>query len=75
MSGWLDKIKNMITPDRGNKAADGIEKHATNERIDSGLNRVPGGSRLGDKVPDDANVQAADAVRDNFGDDKPKPRT
>lgn len=74
MSGWLDKIKNMITPQRGEQAADAIEKHATNERIDSALNRVPGGSRLGDKVPDDINTKASDEVRDNFGDQQ-KPRS
>lgn len=71
MSGWLDKIKNMISPSRGEQAADAIEKNLTDERVDSAMNRVPGGSNLADKVPDDINTKAADAVRDNFGEKKP----
>lgn len=71
MSGWLDKIKSMISPSRGEQAADAIEKNVTDERVDSVMNRVPGGSKLADKVPDDINTKAADAVRDNFGEKKP----
>ena len=74
MSGILNKIKNLITPDRADQAADAIEKNATEERVDSMLNRVPGGSNLADKTPDDLNTKAADAVRDNLG-DKDKPVT
>jgi hypothetical protein len=73
MSGWLDKIKKQLTPERSEKAADSIEKNLTKERVDSALNRVPGGSRMADKTPSDLNTKVGDAVR-GLG-DKQEPRT
>lgn len=66
MSGLIDKIKNLISPDKGNQAADTIEEHVTDERIDQTLGKVPGGDQIADKVPDNVGEQAADLTRDTF---------
>ena len=66
MSGWLKKAKDAAS-DNSEKIADAIEENVTDERVDSVLNKAPGGKHLVDKVPDDLNTKAADAVRDNLG--------
>ena len=73
MSGWIKKARDMASPENVEKAADAVEKNLTSERVDSVLNKVPGGKSLSDKVPDDLNNKAADALRDNLGDKKQKP--
>lgn len=69
MSGLLKKIRDMISPSHADSAADAAEEHLNEERVDSVLGRVPGGSSLTDKTPDDLNTRAGDAIRDNLGDD------
>jgi hypothetical protein len=71
MSGLIDKLKSLFTPDRANQAADAIEQNVTDERVDQALNRVPGSDRFADKVPDNVGEKAADAIRDHAGDDRP----
>jgi hypothetical protein len=73
MSGLIAKIKGMLSPDRANQAADTIEKNVTDERIDQGMQRVPGADRVADKVPDNVGEKAADAIRDHAGDKDDKP--
>ena len=67
MSGLIDKLKSLFTPDRANQAADQIEKNVTDERIDQAMGRVPGADRFADRVPDNAGEKAADAIRDHAG--------
>ena len=73
MSGWLDKIRRKISPSHGDKAADSIEKNVTDERVDSVLDRTPGGEHVAGRVPDDVGTQAGDTVRSNFGSKKENP--
>jgi len=76
MSGLLAKIKNMISPSHAEKAADTIEQKATDQRVDDTLNRVPGGDKVAEHVPDNVGEKAADMTRDTFGEkqpDKPEP--
>lgn len=67
MSGLIDKIKSLISPERADQAADQVERNVTDERVDSTLERVPGGDKVEDKVPDDVGEQAADKIRDAGG--------
>lgn len=67
MSGLIDKIKSMFSPDRADQVADQVEKNVTDERVDQAVNRVPGGDRVADKVPDNVGDKAADAIRDAGG--------
>jgi hypothetical protein len=69
MSGIIDKIKSMFTSERADQAADQVETHATDERIDDTVNRVPGGGAVAGRVPDNAGQKAADAIRDAAPDD------
>lgn len=76
MSGLIEKIKGLFTPDRADQAGDAIEQNVTDERVDNMLNRVPGGDRVADHVPENVGERAADAVRDAGGaveDEAPKP--
>lgn len=64
MSGLIDKIKSLFTPDRADQAGDRVERNVTDERIDQAAGRVPGGERAAEHVPDDAGEQTADKIRD-----------
>ncbi|CAN5593139.1 hypothetical protein BH23CHL2_BH23CHL2_36060 [soil metagenome] len=64
MSGLIDKIKSLFTPDRADQAADQVERNVTDERIDKTAGRVPGGERAAEHIPDNAGEQAADKIRD-----------
>ncbi|MEZ4521296.1 MAG: hypothetical protein R3A46_06595 [Thermomicrobiales bacterium] len=72
MSGLIDKIKAMLTPDRANQAADQVEKHVTDDRVDQAVRRAPGGQHVAGKVPENVGEQAADKIREAGGatDDK-----
>lgn len=72
MSGLLKKIRDMISPSHADSAADAAEKHVTEERVDSAAGRVPGGSHLADRTPDDLNTRTGDTIRDNLGREKPE---
>jgi hypothetical protein len=72
MAGWIKKARDMVSPQHVEKAADAVEDNLTDARVDSVLNKVPGGKSLADKVPDDLNTKAADALRDNLGEKKPQ---
>lgn len=72
MSGWFNKLRGKVSSEQAEKAADAIEKNVTEERVDSVLNKVPGGQSLADKTPDDIGERAADAVRSNLGNKKPE---
>jgi hypothetical protein len=67
MSGWMKKAKEMVSPDQVETIADAVEENLTDERVDSILERAPGGKSLADKVPDNLNTQAADALRKGLG--------
>jgi len=67
MSGLIDKIKSLFSPERADQAADQVERNVTDERVDQTMDRVPGGDRVADKVPDDVGGKAADAIRDAGG--------
>lgn len=71
MSGWLNKVRRRISPSHADKVADAVEEHATEERVDSVLERAPGGEKLADKTPDDLNTQAGGTVRNRLGWKKP----
>lgn len=66
MSGLIDKLKRMISPDNADKAADSIEENVTDERVDNAVNRAPGGEHVAGRVPDDVGQKAADKTRE-FG--------
>ena len=70
MTGWLKKVRGIATPENVGKAADAVEENMTADRVDAVLDKAPGGKGLADKVPDDLNTQAADALRKNLGDKK-----
>jgi hypothetical protein len=70
MSGWMKKARDMASPENVEKAADAIEENLTADKVDAVLEKAPGGKSLADKVPDDLNSQAADALRKNLGDKK-----
>lgn len=72
MSGILNKIKNMINPDQTEKAADKMEENVTDERVDQAADKVPGGEKAADKVPDDPGEKMADATREHVGDQDEK---
>lgn len=71
MSGWLNRLRGKVSPEHADKAADAVEENVTEERVDSVLNRVPGGKSLTDKTPDDIGKRAGDAVRSNLGSKDP----
>jgi hypothetical protein len=71
LSGLLGKIKGMFSS-HADAVADNISEQVTSERIDSVLNKVPGGDMARDHVPDDAGEQIGGAVR-GFGGDDAKP--
>jgi hypothetical protein len=70
VSGWMKKARDIASPENVGKAADAIEKNLTADKVDTVLDKAPGGKSLADKVPDDLNTQAADALRKNLGDKK-----
>ncbi|MFW6074875.1 MAG: hypothetical protein ACOC9Y_04720 [Chloroflexota bacterium] len=75
MSGLLDKLKRMISPERSDQAADKIEENVTDERVDNTLDRAPGGERAKEHVPDDVGQKAADKTRELGGaEESPKDR-
>jgi len=67
MSGLLAKAKALFSRERADQAADAIEKNVTDQRVDQALNKVPGGDKLADKVPDNVGQKAADAIREHAG--------
>lgn len=67
MSGLIDKIKSMLSPDRANQAADQVETHVTDERVDQAVSRAPGGQHVAGRVPDNVGEQAADKIRETGG--------
>lgn len=67
MSGLIDKIKSLISPERADQAADQVEQNVTDERIDQTAERVPGGERAAEHVPEDAGEKAGDTIRDAGG--------
>lgn len=67
MSGIINKIRQMISPEQADKAADQMEKHVTDERVDQAASRVPGGEKLANKVPDNPGEKMADTTREHFG--------
>lgn len=69
MTGWIKKARD-VAGDNADKIADALEENLTADKVDAVLEKAPGGKGLADKVPDDLNVQAAKAVRENLGDDK-----
>lgn len=71
MSGWLKKVRDRVSPSQADKAGDASEKHVTEERVDSLLERAPGGSAIAGKTPADLNTQAGGAVRGTLGWKKP----
>ncbi len=66
--GIVDKIKDLFSsnPSMVDKAADAVEQNVTEERTDQVLNKVPGGDKVDEYVPEDAGSKAADAMRDNL---------
>jgi hypothetical protein len=75
MSGIIDKIKSMFTPDRADQVADQVEKNVTDERVGQVMDRVPGADRIAGSVPDNVGAKAADAIRDAGGVDDDKKET
>lgn len=72
MTGWIKKAKDAAS-EHSEKIADTLEENLTADKVDAVLGKAPGGKALADKIPDDLNVQAAKAVRENLGDEKAKP--
>lgn len=71
MSGWLKKVRDRVSPSHADKAADAVEKHATEDRADALLERAPGGGAIAGQTPADLNTQAGGAVRGRLGWKKP----
>ena len=71
MSGWLKKVRDRISPSHADKAGDAVEKHATEERVDSRLERAPGGGAIAGQTPADLKTKAGDGVRGRLGWKKP----
>ncbi len=71
MSGWINRIKGMLSSNVTDTVSDAISEQVTPERIDNVLDRVPGGDMVRDHVPDDAGEQLGGAVR-GFGGDEPE---
>ena len=65
MSGLIGKLKGLFTS-RADTVSDLIENQVTSERIDSVLDKIPGGDKVREHVPADAGEQAGGAVR-GFG--------
>ena len=72
MSGLLKKLRQRISPSHADTIADAVEKNVTEERVDSAAERLPGGSTIADKTPEDLNTRAADATRGTLGWKKPE---
>lgn len=70
MSGLIGKIKGIFSS-QADTVTDLIDDHVTSERIDDVLDRVPGGDKIREHVPDDAGEKLGGAVR-CFGGDPPK---
>lgn len=64
MSGLIDKIKSLFSSERADQAANQVERNVTDERIDQATDRVPGGERAAEHVPDNAGGRAADKIRE-----------
>lgn len=72
MTGWIKKAIDAAS-EHSEKIAGALEENLTSDKVDAVLAKAPGGKALADKVPDDLNIQAAKAVRENLGEDDKKP--
>lgn len=70
MSGLFGKLKGLISPSTGDTVADAIEGHVTSERVESVLDKVPGGDLARDHVPDNVGEQIGGAARGFTGADE-----